>query len=405
MPPVRIGYALFLTKEIADVPTRFHHASHGNIELLTTEEEGHDKAGVILECQSTTERPIPSSQVLAHFGRGFDAKSAAALGQAKAAISLMGVGPFDAQHRLLRELTLCVSRLSRELNAVVFDTADWLTFTPNAFHALRAAEVENGQLSSAQFGVRAYRIEDGLRSVSMGLEKFCQPNFALTHFSEHQMGMMDRMMTLAMQHIIESDKPMTPGPLTLSIRGIQNEPLRQELTALKQADASGEVTLQLDTVAPRSGDPKLLLAPIFQSTPGPQLWEEQGKLLKQLFGVDRQVSQVDMGEQIQQAIEKAQARATTILSDPKKWRQEGHRFRIAVVLPKIREVVWLEVTEWKNGHGTGILLSQPQHVSDLNSGDTVSFTADAIKDYTLSNPERELESGGVDELVRKLRRG
>jgi hypothetical protein len=76
-----------------------------------------------------------------------------------------------------------------------------------------------------------------------------------------------------------------------------------------------------------------------------------------------------------------------------------------VGLPKVKEVVWLEVTNWQDGTGTGILLSQPQQVPTLNSGDTVSFTADAVMDYRLSNPEGELESGGVDDLVRKLRRG
>jgi len=406
MPPIQIYYVMFVNEAIADVEARFSRACNGAMELLMTEEEGHDKAGVVLECQSTDERSIPSPQALAHFGRGFDADSAAALAKAKAAISLSGVGPFDARHALLRELTACVSRLSRELNAVVFDAADWLTFTPQAFHALRCAEVESSQLSAAQFGVRAYRVEGGIRSVSMGLEKFGQPNFALTLFSEHQMAMMDRMMALAMQHVIESESRMEPGPLALSIPDIRNQRLRQELAASQQPDASGRATLQLHTAASLEGDPEVLLAPVFRAPPGPQLWDEQGELLKQLFGTDRQVSKVDMGELIQEAIQKARKLAAALLSEPKKWRREGLRLCVAIGLPNVKEVVWLEVRTWKkSGKGTGILLSQPQHVPDLNSGDTVSFTADAVMDYTLSNSEGELESGGVDNLVRKLRRG
>ncbi len=105
MPPIQIYYVLFLSKEIADAKARFTNACNGNIEVLRTAEEGQIKTGVVLECQSTSERPVPNSQMLAYFGRGFDAKSAAALGEAKAALSLTGVGPFDAQHKLLRELT------------------------------------------------------------------------------------------------------------------------------------------------------------------------------------------------------------------------------------------------------------------------------------------------------------
>jgi uncharacterized protein YegJ (DUF2314 family) len=220
------------------------------------------------------------------------------------------------------------------------------------------------------------------------------------------MTMMDRMMTLAMQHIIESDRPVGSGPLELSLRDLRNPRVRQELAAAQQPGASGCATLQLKSAAPHQGDPQVLLAPVFKAPPGPQLWEEQGTLLKQLFGVDRHVSKnVDMGEQIQQAIQKARKEAIAILSEPKRWQQEGVRLRVAVGLPNVKEVVWLEVTRWQNGTGIGILLSEPQSVPTLKSGDSVPFTADALMDYTLSNPEGEIAKGGVDDLVRKLRGG
>lgn len=402
MPPVQIYYALFLGKPIADIRERFAKVSDGKIELLTSVEEGHHKAGVFLAGHSISERPPPNDMVLAHFGRGFDDAAPAALKQTKAAVSLTGVGPFDSQHKLLRDLITCIARLARELDAFVFDGADYLTFTPPAFQGLRAAEIEAGQLSPAQFGVRAYRVDGGLRSVSMGLEKFGHPNLALTHFSEHQMQMMDCLMTLAMQHIIEANKRLEPGPLRLSLADVRNPRIKERLASARQPGASGKATLQLRSVAPLKGDPEELLAPAFAAPPGPELWAEQGELLKQLFGADRHVStNVDMGDRIQEAIEKARAEALKILAAPKEWQQKGRRLRVAVGLENTREVVWLEVTAWKNGKGQGILLSQPRSVPALNSGDTVSFSAEALMDYTLSNPEGVLASGGVDELVRQ----
>ncbi len=285
MPPVQIYYVLFLSKAIPDIETRFTHACNGSIDILTTAKEGDSKAGVVLTCESIEERPLPNPQALAYFGRGFDAESAAELARSNAAIALTGVGPFDPEHKLLRQLTACVNRLARELNAFVFDAADWLTFTPKAFHALRGAEVADGQLSSAQFGVRAYRVEGGLRSLSMGLEKFGQPNFALPLFSEHQLGMMDRLMTLVLQHFIESDRPLAPGPLALSITDLQNQRVKQKLTSIGQPTASGKATVQLDLVPRLPGDPEVLLAPVFNAPPGPPLWEEQGELLKRLFEI------------------------------------------------------------------------------------------------------------------------
>jgi hypothetical protein len=218
------------------------------------------------------------------------------------------------------------------------------------------------------------------------------------------MGMIDRMMTLAMQHVIESDRRMTPGPLALSIADVRNPRVKQMIAASLQPPATGKATLQLAAAAPEKGDPQVLLAPVFKAATGPALWEEQGDLLKQLFGAVRQVSQVDMGERIQEAIQKARKQAAKILADPKTWQREGRRLKVAAGLPKVKEVVWLEVTSWQSGKGTGILLSQPQQ-ANLNSGDTAPFTIDAVMDYTLSNAEGLLESGGVDELVRRSRVG
>lgn len=406
MPPVQIYYVLFLKEEERDAKAMFVRACNGSIDVLSTAEEGRHKGGVVLSCQSTDVRPVPDPQLLPHFSRGFNAQAAASLAKAKAAVSLTGVGPFDPQHDLLRGLTQSVSRLAGELEAPVFDAADWLTFTPSAFQDLRAAEVEAGELSCAQFGVRAYRVDGGVRSVSMGLEKFGQTNFAVALFSEHQMTMIDRLNTLALQHIIESNEPVQPGPLKLNIAGLRNPRVRQELASAQQAGASGRATLRLEIVASNQGDPERLLAPVFEAPPGPQLWEEQGALLKQLFGVDRHVSKnVDLGQQIEEAVQKARKEAIAILSESRRWQQVGVRLRVAVGLPGVKEVVWLEVTKWQDGKGAGILLSQPESVPALKSGDSVPFTADALMDYTLSNSEGVLARGGVDDLVRKLQHG
>jgi hypothetical protein len=55
------------------------------------------------------------------------------------------------------------------------------------------------------------------------------------------------MMTLAMQHMTESERRMQPGPVTLSIPDIRNPRVKQELAAAQQAGASGKATLQLHT--------------------------------------------------------------------------------------------------------------------------------------------------------------
>lgn len=78
------------------------------------------------------------------------------------------------------------------------------------------------------------------------------------------------------------------------------------------------------------------------------------------------------------------------------------RFRVAVELPVVQEIVWVEVGLWENSKGKGILLSAPSHVKDLKSGSSFTFTGEMIVDYVLSDAEGVIEQGGIDELVRRL---
>ena len=401
MQSIFIFYVLFLPGSDVDADALF--AKHaGDIKVLASAEEGDKEPGVVLlKSESVKDRPLPDAQSLPVFSRGFSQEAADKLSKCKTAITIIAVGPFDPEHKLLKQVTVCVSKMAADTDAFIFDGADSMTFSREAFQKIRVAEIERGELSANQFGVRAYRTERGLRSVTMGLEKFGQTNLCIADFPEHLMGGVDSLMTLATQQVIESKTQVKPGDLLLDAHKIKNPTFKAQFAKRVSAGGIGKATLKIVSIDSISGDPKTLLGPKFASPPGDDLWTEQAKLLESAFGKLRDVSEGVSMEEFEEAIKKVRVDIAAILIDEKKWKVPGRRLKLAIELPDVKEVVWVEVQSWDGKKGKGILLSQPTHV-DLKSGSTFEFTTDVTMDYSLSNAEKVLESGGIDELVKQL---
>ena len=397
---VFIFYVLFFPGTDVDEAALFKkHA--GDLKVLVSTEDGAKEPGVILKSESVKDRPLPDAKSLPYFSRGFSQEAADKLAKCKTAITIVGIGPFDPDHKLLKELTLTVSKMAAETDAFIHDGADSMTFTRDAFQKIRVDEIQRGELSPNQFGVRAYRTEEGLRSVTMGLEKFGQTNICIASFPEHLMGGVDALTTLAIQEVIESKTQIKPGDLLLDTQKIKNPTVKARYAKVNAAGGTGKATLKLVPIDSIGGDPKKLLGPKFASPPGDDLWNEQAKLLESIFGKSRDVSEGVSMEELEEAIAKVRVDVAAILKNEKKWKAPGRKLKLAVELPTVKEVVWVEVQSWDGKKGKGILLSKPIHV-DLESGSTFEFTTDVLMDYRLSDAEKLLKSGGIDEMVKKL---
>lgn len=404
---ILIHYVLYTTRDDIDERALMEKCSGGAFEILDSIEDGATRRGALIRKWPVSERPLPPEEALPYFSRGFSQEAADELSQCTTAVAMLGLGPFDPGHDLLKNLTQCVLKMADELDAFIFDEADSLTFTREAFYAIRVEEIEAGELSSNQFGMRAYRIDEGVRSVTMGLEKFGQTNICCPVFPEHLMGPLDSLLSLVNQTIIESPVVLESGPLTLDVESIRNVSRRNEWQA-QVADGGGTGRAELNLVHMESleGDPKRLLGPTFVSTePGDALWREQQDLIEKVFGQARDVSpDVDMST-IEDAIEQAREDAVKILDDADQWKVPGRTLKVAVQFPQTREVMWLEIQDWNDGLADGTLLSDPMKTEGLQSGDTVQFPPVAIVDFRLSDPERVIASGGIDELVRSMQAG
>ena len=402
-PDIFIHYALFFGKQKNELNSKdlSKQCDLKGIEIISGFESFADKPSIIIKHQDVDQLPVPSLQALQYFGRGFDQAKADNIMDSNYSVSFIGVGPFDKNHALLKSITICIDDLAKKYNAFVYDVADSLIFTSEAFTNIRANEISQGYFSSSQFGVRAYRVEEGVRSVSMGLEKFGQPNLAIENFSEHHMGYIDKLFTLVIQHVIESDEKVLPGSISIDIKNISNPVIQKNMHSSVVQNGTGKATLVLKKTVPFDGDPSELLAISFENPPGDSLWVEQAKLLRSVFGRDREISNVPDSVSLETAIESAKMRAKDILEEGHALEKDGMRLLVAVALEETKEVIWVEVIEWEGVKGKGILLSNPIHTKSLSSGMKYEFKYASIMDFKLYGSDGIVEQGGVDELARK----
>jgi uncharacterized protein YegJ (DUF2314 family) len=403
-PEVFIHYALFFGKQNLQLNSDelVKLCDFEGVERITDINSSINKQSILVKQQSVDELPVPSMQSLQYFGRGFDQSKANRIMESDYSVSFIGVAPFDKDHTLLKKITECVGGIASKYNAFVFDAADSLTFTSDSFEKLRLDEIKKGLYSASQFGVRAYRVEKGLRSVSMGLEKFGQPNLVIENFSEHHMSYMDKLFTMVLQSVIESPVKVTPGPMAIDIKHIVNPVVRSNLDASIGPVGTGKAKLVLKKAMSLDGDPSELLAISFKNSPSDDLWIEQADLLSSVFGRDRDVSSVPDSVSLESAIASAKMRVKSILDERHALEKDGMRLLVAVAMKETKEVVWVEVTEWIEQIGIGILLSNPIHTKSHSSGMKYKFNYESIMDYKLYGTDGLIDQGGVDELARQV---
>ena len=404
-PDVFVRYVIFFGQQKqklnSDAITK--QCDFGGIEKLSDFNSFTNKPSIIVKRQGLDLQPLPSMQALRFFGRGFDQSNADRLLASDYSISLTGIGPFDKNHLLLKKITRCVDDIAKKHNAFVYDVSDSLTFTSVSFSKIRGQEITQDLLSTSQFGVRAYRVKRGIRSVSMGLGKFGQPNLVIENFSEHHMGYIDKLFTVVLQHVIESHEKALPGIITIDVNKISNPIVRQKYSSFIKLNGKGKAKIQLRKTKSLKGDPANLLSIHFENSPGEGLWNEQAKLLKSVFGKDRDISNTSSSTNLQAAIASAKKRAKAILAKGYSLKKDGSRLLVAVALKRANEVVWVEVLKWEGSRGKGILQSNPIYTKSLKSGMKYNFNYASIMDFILYGPDGQVvEKGGVDELARKV---
>jgi len=393
-PDIFVLFMLFHDTPGVDGQLLFSKHNAGKVSIVPSL-ENHPGSGVEIRSQTVGQGiELPPEQILQYFGRGFDEKTAADFLASKYATVVIGAGPHDKNHTLFRNVNLTVGKMANELGAYVMDGQDSQVYIPQAFADLRLAEIKAGDLSVAQFGVRAYPHENKFRGVTMGLDKFGQHNFVVPSFEGHQVDRVNALMELVSQYFIEADVPIEPGNVSLDFNRIKNAKVREHFTKNKRSGVKGKATIRLDFLESVSGDPDVLLGPVFADG------QTLESVLQDLFGqAEKRTEGVSM-EELQGAIGAARGRAVAILNDFEKLRLSGHRMSVAIDLVEPKEVVWAEVTEWKNGQGKAILLTG---AGNRTTGSNITFTPNVIMDFKLMGNDGMVETGGIDELVKRLK--
>ena len=285
--------------------------------------------------------------------------------------------------------------MALELNGFIADGQDSQIYTAEGFSELRLSEIKAGELSAAQFGIRAYPNDQEFRAVTMGLDKFGQYNFVIPAFEGEQMMAVGSLMDLVSQYFIESEIKIGPGPITLEVSKLKNKSVKAQFEQDREPGSKGKVILNLEVIAPVSGDPEYLLGPVFDGDPV----EGLETILIDLFGYGRANSSkgVDYDE-LEVYMAAAQERAVALLADFDSLQLSGQRISLAVQFVEQKRVSWAEVIEWNGKRGKGIMITGS--TADYPDRE-IDITSDVIVDFRLYDKSGVIESGGVDEMVRR----
>jgi hypothetical protein len=287
-------------------------------------------------------------QQLEVFGRGFTPEERA---QAEK-ISAVRVMAFSLRDpAAVRHADQLAERVAAATGAYLFDTATRELFTLAAWRSRRLS-AWNGERPMAErhVSVHAYRDGAAYRAVSLGMEKFGVPDFAVNWIRGEDLGRVDTLVQLTLQSLVEQGK-----------------------TTVSLATKSGDVAVHLVTARPAEGDAENRLL---------EVADPINPLLDQLGNAEelRGIRQDD--PELTAAVAQVRARVPTL--SRRFAAGLGPTGRLRVKASFENEAMWVEVTTWENGELRGRLLDHPQFATKLVGGEIVRLREAEMLDYQLT---------------------
>jgi uncharacterized protein YegJ (DUF2314 family) len=280
-------------------------------------------------------------------------------------------------------LSLAVAKKSRGL---ILDVPTGEVFSREAWEGTRVATWRSGLPYLPEHFVIQNDYTGTLnRAVTIGLEKVGLPNLVFDDFPRSSTDVVDDLLNLAAQTMMERGELSTAGRLQVAIDRLENRRMRELLIEGCAPGAEKRADLTLAVVKREQDGPEHRLWEIVLPGDPSSLHERQEELLDRVFGSADEVTEVEHDAEILAASERARER---LLGDLK-------RKFVAGLAPKERllvkaafetpeggnEWMWFEVIAWESRQLRGILMNDPVHIPDLNSGARVVKSEADLFDY------------------------
>jgi uncharacterized protein YegJ (DUF2314 family) len=351
----------------------------------------------------------PDADALKYFGRGLSSEQARAL-QNPMKILILDFG-YAAERgwEAMRSALELTQALAQSQGGLIWDDATREVFSPEAWQERRiTAWTEKLPDISQHTVIHAYKSNEYVRAITLGMEKFGLPDLVINDFPWSMQRNMGHIINMFAQAIIEGSTLTKPGEFDLDFKKIKNSKVRQsQLTTLKP-NATGVALLSLRKGEREEGDAMNRLIEIsFDRGSGPDVHARQEKILSQAFGWEDSVKSITHDEELRAASRQARTKLPTLRAAFLKGLAPGELIQVKAPFPTsdgATEWMWVEVIAWNQDKISGLLRDEPSRIPNLHAGQTVEVLESKVFDYIRTFANGTIEGNETAKIIERLAR-
>lgn len=360
-----------------------------------------------MENEVQTKYAPPDLQALSYFGRGLSAAQSRALQQSKQALILEFSHPRQYTMQGLRSAYSIAVQVARRTGGLLWDEETREVFTPEAWQQRRIASWHDGLPDAAKnITIHAYKSGELVRSITLGMAKFGQPDLIVAQSSVTSSSAMADVINLLAQALAEGATVGPNGRVDLDIAALRHAKVREREIASYLPKAQGRASLALVKGTWEEGDPRNRLAEImFTLHKAPDELARQAAASMSLYGSRDSIKNISHNDELEAA--SALARKKLPALQAAFARGLGPREYILVKAPFARpkggsEWMWVEVLSWKGKVIEGTLNNDPFDIPTLRSGQRVKVNEDEVFDYIRKLPNGTQEGNTTAAIILKM---
>ncbi len=350
-----------------------------------------------------TEYTPPDEESLHYFGRGIDTDTGKKLQKSKMAIILSFSYPQDYVLSGMSEALSFTNKVAETCKGVIWDETTREAFSPDAWYERRIARWgKDGPRISDHTVIHAYKNNELIRAISLGMQKFNLPDMVVNDFTWTNNNQMANLINIIGQSMLEGSKINKTHQLNVNIHEMRNESLKKEVLSSLKENGTARAMIPLKQTSPEEGDPDNFLLEIdFDPQVGNGLQEKQETFISQFFGSEDKVIYVKHDEEIRAASEEARKKLPKLKQDFNKGLEPGEFIYLKAPFKTpddSNEWMWIEVIAW-NKRIKGILQNEPYHIPTLRAGAEVYVSEADIFDYLRNFPDGTTEGNETSKLI------
>jgi len=385
-----------------------HASGFRRIDKIDGKSDGLAVAARMENDQINAYRP-PDLKSLQYFGRGLSRDQAEALQRTESVLVLDFDYSKDHVWDGMRAALELTNALAQSMGGLIWDEVTREVFSPEKWAEQRINEWRDGDNIpdiTKHIVVHAYKKDEYVRAISLGMAKFGLPDIVIDNFSWSLNRNMGHIVDLFAQALAEGAVLQKPGEFDLQFKSIKNANVREpQITTLK-SNATGIALLSLKKGKWEEGDPQNRLIEItFDRGTGPDIHAKQEQVLGAAFGWDDSPVPVKHDEQLEVASRHARTRLPILRAEFNKGLAPGEFIEVKAPFDRPDggiEYMWVEVTSWKGDKIGGLLKNEPFHIPSLHGGQIVDVSEAKVFDYSRHHADGTTEGNETAKVIEKM---